>query len=158
MSCIIIFICNHFYAVMLLSYLVVPGPVSNLTFTVSSSTVVKVLWEEPKNPNGMIVRYSVIYKVIDGNRSWSISTSRSKVAILHRLGQYHSHMTKLHYLNSSLYSLVYLYCLMNFVFPGASRERDTLCSYSKSTYKCRSRRECIHYCFQWGIRYVREPL
>ena len=73
---------------------VVPGPVSNLTFTVSSSTEVKVLWEEPKNPNGIIVRYSVIYKVIDGMRSIH-STTKSKMVTLQHLGQYNADFSTL---------------------------------------------------------------
>ena len=39
----------------------VPGPVSNLSYQITSDTSVKIMWSEPKEPNGNITGYDVTF-------------------------------------------------------------------------------------------------
>jgi hypothetical protein len=61
-----------------------PGPVQNLTFESTSSSSVRITWEEPAVPNGLIQSYKVMYG--DVNDSSTIpKTTTSKYVTLSQL-------------------------------------------------------------------------
>ena len=39
----------------------VPGPVSNLSYQITSDTSAKIMWNEPEEPNGNIIGYDVTF-------------------------------------------------------------------------------------------------
>ena len=39
----------------------VPGPVSNLSYRITSDTSAKIIWSEPEEPNGIITGYDVMF-------------------------------------------------------------------------------------------------
>ena len=39
----------------------VPGPVSNLSYNITSDTSAKIMWSEPEEPNGNITGYGVMF-------------------------------------------------------------------------------------------------
>ena len=39
----------------------VPGPVSNLSYNITSDTSAKIMWSEPEEPNGVITGYDVTF-------------------------------------------------------------------------------------------------
>ena len=47
----------------------VPGPVSNLSYSITSSTSAKITWSEPTEPNGVITGYVMEYGVYEGNKT-----------------------------------------------------------------------------------------
>ena len=47
----------------------VPGPVSNLSYRITSNTSAKITWSEPMEPNGVITGYVMEYGVYEGNKT-----------------------------------------------------------------------------------------
>ena len=48
---------------------VVPGPVSNLSYNITSNTSAVIMWSEPEEPNGVITGYDVVYGMYDEDNS-----------------------------------------------------------------------------------------
>jgi hypothetical protein len=63
---------------------IAPGPVQNLTFESTSSSSVRITWEEPAVPNGVIHSYKVLYGDVNDSSTLS-KTTTSKYATLYRL-------------------------------------------------------------------------
>ena len=47
----------------------VPGPVSNLSYNITSNTSAVIMWSEPEEPNGVITGYDVVYGVYEEDNS-----------------------------------------------------------------------------------------
>jgi hypothetical protein len=47
----------------------VPGPVSSLSYSITSNTSAKITWSEPTEPNGVITGYVMEYGVYEGNKT-----------------------------------------------------------------------------------------
>ena len=47
----------------------VPGPVSNLSYNITSNTSAVIMWSEPEEPNGVITAYDVVYGVYEDDNS-----------------------------------------------------------------------------------------
>ena len=48
---------------------VVPGPVSSLSYTITSNTSAKITWSDPTDLNGVITGYVMEYGVYEGNKT-----------------------------------------------------------------------------------------
>ena len=47
----------------------VPGPVSSLSYIITSNTSAKITWGEPMEPNGVITGYVMEYGVFEGSKT-----------------------------------------------------------------------------------------
>ena len=74
------------YLSSILSYLLVPGPVSYLKYIANCkcNTSVVVSWDEPDNPNGVIIGYNIRYGEEEGsfifNRTVNSSTTKLELS------------------------------------------------------------------------------
>ena len=60
---------------------VVPGPVSNLSYNITSNTSVVIIWSEPEEPNGVITGYDVVYGVYEEDNSTTVHVTEFTLAI-----------------------------------------------------------------------------
>lgn len=60
--------CAHNY---LLSIIIAPGPISNLTAH-PRFTFIDITWNAPQSPNGVITKYEVTYRLVDGGNTISL--------------------------------------------------------------------------------------
>ena len=51
---------------------IVPGPVSNLAYNITSTTSAVIMWSEPEEPNGVITGYDVVYGVYEEDNSTTV--------------------------------------------------------------------------------------
>ena len=63
-----------------------PGPVQNLTFESTSASSVRITWEEPAVPNGVIQSYKVVYGDVNDSSTLP-KTTTSKYVTLSQLGK-----------------------------------------------------------------------
>ena len=57
----------------------VPGPVSNLSYQITSDTSAKIMWSEPEEPNGVITGYDVTFGDYGDYRGHTMESFRSAV-------------------------------------------------------------------------------
>ena len=60
---------------------VVPGPVSNLSYNITSNTSAVIMWSEPEEPNGVITGYDVVYGVYEEDNSTTINVKELMLTV-----------------------------------------------------------------------------
>ena len=51
---------------------ILPGPVSNLSYNITSNTSAVIMWSEPEEPNGVNTGYDVVYGVYEEDNSTTV--------------------------------------------------------------------------------------
>ena len=78
--CCSTFLCLLQYECIHVVYPIAPGPVSEVSYEVKTSTSVSITWKPPKEPNGVIVSYVVEHGVYQNESSVKeITTHEQKV-------------------------------------------------------------------------------
>ena len=57
----------------------VPGPVSNLSYQITSDTSAKIMWSEPEEPNGVITGYDLTFGDYGDYRGHTMESFRSTI-------------------------------------------------------------------------------
>ena len=65
----------------------VPGPVSNLSYNITSNTSAVIMWSEPEEPNGVITGYDVVYGVYEEDNSTTVDV-KELMLIIGNLSEY----------------------------------------------------------------------
>ena len=75
---------------------VVPGPVSNLSYNIISTTSAVIMWSEPEEPNGVITGYDVVYGLYEEDNSTTVDVKELILAIGNLSGLSHTSTYVLH--------------------------------------------------------------
>lgn len=69
-------------------FIAAPG-IIDLDTSRESNTVVKITWFPPTQPNGIIIRYQVVYSIIENTTTKSIDVDGSNTTtVVEELGKY----------------------------------------------------------------------
>ena len=66
---------------------VVPGPVKALSYCVLSNTSVRIMWNSPNEPNGIITGYDVVYGVYEEDTSIKVDVERELTLTINNLSE-----------------------------------------------------------------------
>ena len=71
-------------------HLIVPGPISELSYKATSDTSVTITWKPPKEPNGVIKAYFVEHGVYQYNSTTSVTMhpSTQRHVVIQDLGKF----------------------------------------------------------------------